>query len=146
MLHIFEEFVWPGKFLAWYRDYRPGIAASITPRFAIVGNAILLAAALVLGLMGPNWSRGLSLWLTLAALLAANAGFHILGAIRMQDYSPGVATGLLLYIPLCAWGFWYFLENKYATPEFALVSFLIGGSYQFWSMRIHRGLVGRKPS
>lgn len=88
-LHIFEEFAWPGKFVAWHRAYRPGIASSIMPRFAILGNRILMAAMLVLGVMGPAWLRGLSLWLILAALLAGNAVFHLLGAWRMHR---GLAT------------------------------------------------------
>lgn len=139
-LHIFEEFIWPGKFLAWYRAYRPEIATSISPRFAIVGNAVLAAAVLVLGLTGPTWSRGLSLWFILAALLAGNAIFHALGALRMRRYSPGMLSGMLLYLPLCIWGFWYFIGNQDVTLRFALVSFVIGASYQFWSMRIHHGL------
>lgn len=146
MLHITEEFIWPGKFLAWYRDYRPQIAVSITPRFAVVGNTILLAAAILLGVMGPTWSRGLSLWLILAALLAGNAVFHILGALHMWRYSPGVITSIFLYLPLCVWGFWFFLDNHEVSLEFAFVSFVIGASYQFWSMRIHRGLSGMHKS
>lgn len=145
-LHIFEEFVWPGKFLAWYRVYRPEIAASITPRFAVSANALLVAAVVVLGFMGPAWSRGMSLWLTLAALLAANAVFHFWGALRTHRYSPGVATGVLLYVPLCVWGFWHFLQNQDATLELAVISLLIGGSYQFWSTQIHRGLLIRRHS
>jgi len=114
-LHIIEEFVWPGRFLAWYREYRPGIAASITPRFALIGNAILVAATIVLGVMGPSWPRGLPLWLTLAALLAGNALFHVLGALRMRRYSPGMITGIFLYIPLCVLGFLYFVASKDAS-------------------------------
>ncbi|HVA56088.1 MAG TPA: HXXEE domain-containing protein [Gammaproteobacteria bacterium] len=140
LLHIFEEFAWPGGFLAWHRGYQPRFATSITPRFAVVGNALLLMATLVLGLMGPTWSRGLSLWLTLVALLAGNATFHIAGALRMRRYSPGIVTGVLLYLPLCVWGFMYFLANNEATFQFALVSFVVGASYQFWSMLIHRRL------
>ncbi|MGB9429377.1 MAG: HXXEE domain-containing protein [Gammaproteobacteria bacterium] len=146
VLHIFEEFVWPGRFLAWYRGYQPEIAASITPRFAVVGNAILLVATLVLGAMGPTWRRGLSLWLILAALLAANAVFHIRGTLRTRQYSPGILTGALLYLPICIWGFWYFLATNEVTFQFALVSFILGSSYQLWSMLIHRGLGTRKHS
>jgi hypothetical protein len=100
-LHIFEEFAWPGGFAAWYRSYHPYVAASLTPRFLIVANAICLAASFLLGCMGPSWSRSLSLWLILAALLAANAVFHVLGVFRLRRYSPGVVTGVLLYFPLC---------------------------------------------
>ena len=31
LCHIVEEFVLPGGFLTWYKRFRPGYAASITP-------------------------------------------------------------------------------------------------------------------
>jgi hypothetical protein len=136
-LHIFEEFVWPGGFLEWYRSYRPEIAASLTPRFVIVVNSILLGAGFALGWLGPAWGRGISLWLILAALLAANAIFHIIGVLRLRRYSPGVVTGVFLYIPLCIWSYWYFISHGDASWRFAITSFVIGSSYQFWSILNH---------
>src|SRR5262249_24313300 len=41
-LHIFEEFAWPGGFADWYRRYKPGRAKSLTPRFLIIINGLLL--------------------------------------------------------------------------------------------------------
>jgi hypothetical protein len=137
-LHIFEEFVWPGRFGAWYQSYWPQIAASLTPRFFIVMNAILLAVAFFLGWMGPGWSRGLSLWLVLAALLAENAIFHVVGVFKLRRYSPGVVTGVLLYLPLCVWGYWHFLATGEASWSLAATSFVIGAGYQFWSEFNHR--------
>lgn len=138
VLHMFEEFVWPGGFAAWYRSYRPYVAASLTPRFLIVMNAILLAASFLLGWMGPSWSRGLSLWLILAALLAANAIFHLRGVWTLRRYSPGVVTAVLLYLPLCLWGYWYFIATGRASWLFAIISFIIGASYHVWSDLTHR--------
>lgn len=37
-LHIFEEFVYPGGFAEWDRNYRPAVRKSITPRFHIIVN------------------------------------------------------------------------------------------------------------
>ena len=138
VLHIFEEFVWPGGFLEWYRRYRPEIASSLTPRFVIVVNAILLGATFLLGYLGPSWSRGLSLWLIIAALLGGNAVFHLVAVLRLSQYSPGVVTGLLLYVPLCGWGYWYFIGTGEAPWSMAAVSFILGSSYQFWSILSHR--------
>ena len=136
-LHIVEEFVWPGGFLAWYRDYRPEIAASLTPRYVIVVNLVLLIAGFTLGWLGPTWSRGLSLWLILAALLAANAIFHIIGVLRLRRYSPGVVTSIILYLPLCILGYWYFISHTDASWRMAITSFVLGSSYQFWSILNH---------
>jgi hypothetical protein len=38
ILHIFEEFVYPGGFVAWYRRYRVD-ASRITTRFLVIINA-----------------------------------------------------------------------------------------------------------
>jgi hypothetical protein len=144
-LHIFEEFVWPGEFLAWHRAYRPDLATSITPRFAVIANLVLVAATVVLGVMGPSWARGLSLWFVLAGILAGNAVWHFIGALRTHLYSPGVVTGVLLYLPLLLAGLWYFLSFRSAPLEPVIVGCIIGGTYQFWSESLHRGsLAGQR--
>jgi hypothetical protein len=40
--HIFEEFVFPGGFMSWYRRYRGPAAASVNPRFLVIINFVLL--------------------------------------------------------------------------------------------------------
>jgi hypothetical protein len=136
-LHVFEEFVWPGGFLSWYRAYRPEFAASLTVRFVVVVNALLLLFALLIAAFGPNSSRGVSAWLALMAALACNGVFHVRGMMLSKHYSPGVATGVLLYIPLCAWGYWYFITGGFKLQA-ALFSFALGAAYQFWSVSNHR--------
>ena len=136
-LHIIEEFVWPGGFLAWYRLYRPEFAVSLTVRFVVVVNALLLAFAVWIGFFGPTASRGVSAWLTLMAALACNAVFHVRGAILSRRYSPGMITGMLLYVPVCVWGYWVFLRGG-ISPSLALVSFAVGAAYQFWSASNHQ--------
>jgi len=137
-LHIIEEFAWPGGFSAWYAAYRPYVAGSLSTGFLVIGNGILLAVAFLLGWMGPGWSRGLSLWLILSALLAANAVFHIRGVFTLRRYSPGVVTGVLLYLPLCLWSYWHFIATREVSWTMAAVSFLIGASYQVWTDWNHR--------
>lgn len=145
LVHVFEEFVWPGGFLAWHRTRSPELAASITPRFAAVANLVLVAATVVLGVMGPDWSRSLSLWFVLAALLAENAVWHIHGAIRTREYSPGLVTGVVLYLPLLMGGLWYFLGVRGASLGIVLVGCVIGATYQFLSDFLHRrSLAGQR--
>lgn len=138
LLHVLEEFVWPGGFLAWHRRYRPDMASSITARFALIANAVLLGATMVVGWCGTSWGRSASLWLTLAALLAGNAVFHLLGSWRMRGYSPGVVTATVLYLPLCVRGYAYFMSTGRISLGDAMFSFALGGSYQLWSMLMHR--------
>src|SRR2546423_3715323 len=101
--HLVEEFVWPGGFPDWYRRYRPERAASVTTRFLVTVNVILVAIALLPPLLGPS-PRGLAWWLIVAAIGAANAVFHLWATVARQEYSPGVITGTLLYLPLAAIG------------------------------------------
>ena len=76
----------------------------------------MLAAGGVLGWMdGAGWSRGLSLWLVLAAILVATAFLHIIGTWRTRRCAPGLVTGVLLHLPLGIWGFWHFLVTGQAS-------------------------------
>jgi hypothetical protein len=74
LLHIIEEFVFPGGFAEWYRNYSPGIRSSITPRLLVILNALLLLAGVAVGVAGPT-PHGVAGWLTLAGLLVSNAIF-----------------------------------------------------------------------
>ncbi len=122
ILHIVEEFVWPGGFGDWDRTYRPLICQSITPRLHVVVNSLLIAVCMSVGLTGlgeagvavggihlrsaiPSNYAGAS-WIALVALLFSNAIFHFVGTIQSGRYSPGLITGVLLYIPLAIFGSW----------------------------------------
>lgn len=137
-LHIFEEFAWPGGFAAWFRVYRPETAVSFTPTFAVLVNAFLLFVAFVAGWFGPMWDRGLSLLLILSAVLAFNGLFHLVGAIRTRRYSPGMVTGLLLYLPMCVIIYWHFLRTGTITAMDAAISLGLGTFFQVWSFTTHR--------
>lgn len=71
LAHIVEEFVVPGGFLAWYRDYRPERRASITPRFLFVLHAALVLVSVQIGALGAT-RLGVAGWLTVTALLGWN--------------------------------------------------------------------------
>lgn len=137
-LRVIEEFAWPGGFPQWFRAYRPENRLSFTTCFAVVVNAVLIGAGIVLGVLGPQWSRGLSLWLILAAILGANALLHIVGTWRTRRYSPGLVTGVALYLPLCVWGYWHFSRSGEASTSMLIVSFALGASYDLWSNLSHR--------
>lgn len=137
-LHIVEEFVFPGGFAAWDRRYRPGYAETITPRFHIIMNGLLLLACVQVGTLG-FLPIGIAAWLTVAALLAGNAVWHLIGAARTRAYSPGMVTGLLLYLPLALYGFVRFLRSGQASVPTALIAALLGSSYTWWmSGALHR--------
>ncbi|MBX7152411.1 HXXEE domain-containing protein [bacterium] len=137
ILHITEEFLFPGGFLTWYRHYWPEIAASITPRFLFIINAILIIVCFIPPLIGDP-AYGIALWLAIAAILFTNAIFHIQASIRTKIYSPGTVTSVLVYLPLTVFGYWTFITNGQASVGTAVSSFLIGASYHWFSLLSHR--------
>ena len=137
-LHIFEEFVWPGGFASWDRAYRPEFASTITPRFHIVINGLYLILCYDAGAFFEK-PVGPALWLAVVALQASNGVWHAAGALRTDRYSPGMITGMGLYLPLAVWGYPYFVLGGRASLATALVAFLIGASYLlFVGKAIHR--------
>ena len=141
-LHIVEEFVYPGGFADWDRAYRPAYRASITPRLHVVVNgALLLLCVQVLALAPLEQTdarpAAVGAWLAVAALLFSNAVFHIVGTIETRRRSPGVVTGVLIYVPLAVFGYWHFLRSGEIPLLGAGVAALVGGSYHFWARLAH---------
>jgi len=136
MAHIVEEFVFPGGFSEWYRRYRPEAAVSFTPRFAVGINALLVAVCLLIPLQGIG-RQGAALWLTVAAVLIANAVFHLRATFRTREYSPGVVTATLLYAPLAAYGYGAFVRSGRASVGTAICAAVLGGSFNFVSAWLH---------
>lgn len=75
--------------------------------------------------------------MALAALLFSNAVFHAIGTVRTGRFSPGIMTGVVLYVPLAMLGGWYLLSHAQLSPGGALVGILIGGSYHLWAAMLH---------
>lgn len=137
VLHIFEEFVFPGHFPEWYRKYKPELKASITPRFLVIINALLLMLCYDVGALRSTRS-GTSLWLFTMSLLAANGIWHLHATLKGRSYSPGVVTGVFLYLPVAIYGVVFLEESGRLTSPSAEVAILIGGSYHIWSNLFHR--------
>jgi Protein of unknown function with HXXEE motif len=142
--HVFEEFVFPGGFKAWYARYRPETAVSFTPTFAIGINALFLVACSLPLLSGPT-PQAVSLWLTLAALVVGNAVFHARATLKMREYSPGLVTSLLLYVPLAVLGFIHFVRVGEASSGTAIAAALLGGSFNVFTAINHRRRARRVP-
>jgi len=135
--HLLEEFVWPGGFPEWYRRYRPERAASVTGSFLVTVNAILIGIAVLPPLLGPT-PRGLAWWLIVVAVGAVNAAFHAWATVRMREYSPGVVSGVLLYLPLAGFGVWRFVVPGIVAPGTAVQAVIAGVGFHLWSSWAHR--------
>ena len=132
LLHITEEFIFPGGFIDWDREYRPGINESGHLRFLIIINILLFAICFNPILSGLT-SEGIEWWLSIVSILFVNSYFHIKGAIILKKYSPGVITSIIIYIPLTIYGYWYFLSTNKVPLTTVILCFLVGFIYQLIS-------------
>jgi hypothetical protein len=135
-LHIFEEFVFPGGFAAWYRSYRRN-AARITPRFLVIMNAALLLACLNIALLGRQRAGGVY-WLLISAVQASNGVWHAWASYKTRRYSPGVITGVLVYVPLAVYGYNKWVESGAVPMGAAMAAYAAGSCYHLWSAAYHR--------
>ena len=134
--HIFEEFVWPGGFADWYRKYRAN-AARITTRVLVIVNVALLAACVNYALLA-NTALGAAALLGLSALLCSNGLWHAWASVMTHTVSPGVVTGMMLYIPLMIVEGNGYLRGGRTPLWAAAIAIALGGSYQLWSALYHR--------
>jgi hypothetical protein len=134
---MFEEFLYPGGFPAWYRSYRAD-PSRITTRFLILINAALLIACCNIALLGRT-TLGVAYWLMISAVMCSNGCWHLWASYKSHGYSPGVGTGIFIYVPLAVYGYGQFVHSGAASAGMAVVAGIIGGSYHLWSALFHRG-------
>jgi hypothetical protein len=132
LLHILEEFVFPGGFMTWDRAYRPEIAKGINPRFLIIVNALLLLICINPITLGFT-SGGIKWWLSIVSILFVNSYFHIKGVFVMKRYSPGVITSIVLYIPLTIYGYLYLISTSKVSWISVILCFSVGIAYHLFS-------------
>lgn len=134
-LHVFEEFIFPGSASDWFKTYRPQYADVYTPSFFFKINAIPLVLSVLVCLGAFDYVKGFSFggiraWLAFVSLQGFNAIYHIRGAIESKQYSPGMVTGSLLYLPLTVLGFIYLFQTGTVDILSAIVCIFIGAVSQ----------------
>jgi hypothetical protein len=134
-LHVCEEFVLPGGFSDWNKSYRPQFAGAMTPSYlfkvnAIPGVATILTPLGVFDYVGGYSFGGIRSWHAFLSILAFNALYHIRGAIQTKQYSPGMVTSIVLYLPLTIVSFTYFLRTGVLDIFSAVVCIAIGSVFQ----------------
>ena len=122
ILHVFEEYGYPGGFPQYLKRRAPALADYVTPGFSITINALLLftCVAATTSLTTPI------LKLAVAALLGINALMHIAGTIQTKRYVPGVITAVLLYVPLSVTAFTAALHTS-STPVVTALQAIAAG-------------------
>ncbi|MBV9924214.1 MAG: HXXEE domain-containing protein [Acidobacteria bacterium] len=119
VLHFVEES--PG-FVQWFNSH---VARGITPGLFWTVNltALVITVAVVLfeWFSRTPLSLGVALgWLSF--LMAANAVFHVAGALVDRRYVPGLFTAILLYAPYYVWLFMKALKTRRLTAAALLAA------------------------
>ncbi|MFM2484479.1 HXXEE domain-containing protein [Celerinatantimonas yamalensis] len=134
MLHVIEEFVFPGRFIQWYNLFMPAKTKGRDPSFLVFINTLMMFLLLFAMHLG-NTNGGASLWVGIAIFLVINGLFHLYGVIKLYRYSPGVVTGLLLYIPLAIVGMKALYHQRLVSMTYIGTFFLIAIVYHILSAR-----------
>lgn len=121
--HFLEEA--PG-FVEWFNSH---VARGITPELFLRVNISALIITLIV--VGTEWlSRsGFSLTLAMAwlsFLMLANAILHVAGGLADNQYVPGLATAVLLYVPYYSWLFMKAVKSERVNPTVLFVAALLG--------------------
>jgi len=139
--HEMEEFVWPGGFRAWYIRHSPSVERSMSKRFLIGINAVVLLAAAMAAWRFASPSMRF-LWLTVGSAAAFNGLWHLQATLRTRRYSPGVVTGALVQVPLVFYGFTHFMRCDWISPRHAISAAAYGAAY--WIIAEGRKLLKRE--
>jgi hypothetical protein len=127
VVHVFEEYFYPGGFPDFMKRSAPAFAPYITTSFAVIVNGLFLILCFGGAMLGKD---ALVFSLSIAGLLIANGLMHLAGSLRARRYAPGLVSGLLLYIPLGITAYAYFLGSGQISVQQALLSALLGLAYQ----------------
>ncbi|MFD2872025.1 HXXEE domain-containing protein [Mucilaginibacter ximonensis] len=134
MLHVTEEFLVPGGFADWYARLMPPKTEKKNNTGFLVWINTLMMFVCALALYFGNTALGYTFWYYNAAIAAANALFHLWGVFKLKAYSPGVVTGLLLYVPLFVIGTKQLVGSGELPLTKAIIAIALGIGYHIFSV------------
>jgi hypothetical protein len=127
ILHVLEEYGYPGGFSAFMRKMAPPFAPFVTARFALIINGLFLLLCVLAASVGQ---QSLAISLSIAGLCLLNGLAHATGSIRSRQYVPGLVTGLFLYIPLGITAYYLFSRSGQLSVWQGAMSGILGLAYQ----------------
>ncbi|WP_109355605.1 HXXEE domain-containing protein [Sphingorhabdus sp. EL138] len=113
-------------FRAWRLSYFPDNNALTTEAML----TILMGVTFVYLILNSIFRNRVSTALTIGFLMGsqvANAIFHVVTTIIYQDYSPGMITSVLLYLPVNFLIWRVALKEELTTPLILFFVFIMGG-------------------
>lgn len=127
MIHMGEEYFYPGGFMDVMKRLNPRFAPLVTAPMAVIINGLQVLLCIVAIAVGKN---ALAFSMSVATLLFINGLAHIMGCVRVKGYAPGVITGFLLYMPLSVYAYYTFISSGRLTLNGVIVTAVLGILYQ----------------
>lgn len=127
MLHMVEEYFYPGGFMDIQKRLNPRFAPFVTVPMAVIVNGLQLLLCVLVIILGRSM---LTFSMSAAALLSINGVVHVLASIRIKGYVPGVITGLALYLPLALYAYYRFINSGELALDQVLITLALGLLYQ----------------
>jgi len=124
-IHHFEEHI-----LFNFRDWRLLYFSDNNPLSNETVFVILVAITLIYIILHSileNKATAQSIILFLMATQAANVIFHAGGTLVFQDFSPGLITAVLLYVPVTVLIAYTAFQEKWVTKRSLVLLFILGG-------------------
>ena len=135
-IHIAEEF-WGGEgFLSW-NARATGAVFSVTKFFTLVTvGFILILTGVLLARRYPKMRWIIS---ALATIFLINGFSHLFATITQHQYSPGLVSGLLLWIPFSIWIL--FAERRVTTRRTFFGGVITGAAIHGIVTLFSRGII-----
>ncbi len=127
ILHMGEEYFYPGGFMEVMQQLNPRFAPLITVPMAVTINCLQLLLCLAAMAVGR---RAMIFSMSVAALLFINGIVHIAGCVRIMGYAPGVITGIMLYLPLSVYAYYLSINSGRLTWKGGIAAAGLGFLYQ----------------
>ena len=127
--HHYEESI-IFNFRAWRSLYLPDNKLPSTELMLLILMVISLVY-IILHFIIENKATAQSVIIFLMATQVNNMIFHTGGTIVFQDFSPGLITAILLYMPVNIFIAQKALQEEWITKRLLIVLFLLGGLL-FW--------------
>jgi hypothetical protein len=96
-LHLAEEWYGGEGLVAWTERV---LGTELTPLRFMILNAVAWPLFAALTVLAIRFTAYAWLLVTFATIVVVNALLHALGTLAFGAYSPGLVTGLLLYVPV----------------------------------------------
>lgn len=126
VIHVFEEYVFPGGFANALSNLLPKSNHLFTHRFHIIVNGLLILICIFGAIIGK---ANLIISLSAFSLVLFNGILHIRGSIINKGYYPGVISSVLIYFPLTIYAYWKYISEGQLTLLEGGLSIILGIGY-----------------